>query len=89
MGWQIINSESLWQEVVYFKYIHPLSIMEWIHKPSQSSLEASNIWKAISQPLSLIKDGLAWKIGNGEQVRLGIDAWIECDNAHILPRALR
>jgi len=23
MGWKIIKSESLWKEVVYYKYIHP------------------------------------------------------------------
>lgn len=48
MGRQIITYESLWKEVVYYKYIHPLSIIDWIHRPDQYSSGASIIWKTIS-----------------------------------------
>lgn len=74
MGWQIIKLESIWQEVIYYKYIHSLSIMEWIRCPNMPSVGASNIWKAFTQSFNTIKQGLAWKIGKGEQVCLGTDA---------------
>ena len=34
MDWVIINSRSLWQEVMYFKYIHLLIMMDWICRPN-------------------------------------------------------
>ena len=49
---------------------------------------ASIIWKAILQSISLIKRDPAWKVGNGVQVRIGLDAWSGCGNGHILPHPL-
>lgn len=89
MGWQIITSSNLWKEVVYNKYIHPLSIPEWIRSPSHNPMGVSNIWKAITHSIDIIKQGLAWKVWDGSQIRIGSDAWARTGNAHILPREMR
>lgn len=62
--------------------------MDWIRRRAQGITGASIIWKAITQSIIFIKEGRAWQIGNGEKVRLGIDAWSGCGNAHILPLEL-
>ena len=36
----------------------------------------------------VVGDGLAWKIGRGNQVRIGIDPWPRSGNSHSLPHAL-
>lgn len=46
---------------------------------------SSIIWKAISHSISIIKRGLTLRIRTSEIVPLGIDAWLGCANAHILP----
>ena len=38
--------------------------------------------------MPLIRDNLLWKIGNGAQVRIGLDPWPGSGNAHILPEGL-
>ena len=63
MGWHIINSQSLWQQVMYFKYIYPLPMVDWIRRPILPLVGASIVCKAITQSLPIIKNGLAWKIG--------------------------
>lgn len=59
MGWWIITSNSLWKEVVYYKYIHPQSVMDWIRRPAQGNTGTSIIWKAITPSMSLKKGCLA------------------------------
>ena len=34
--WRILKGEGLWVKVVYYKYIHPLSIEEWFREANKS-----------------------------------------------------
>ena len=36
----------------------------------------------------LIGNYLVWKVGNGADVRLGLDPWVECKWRHLLPSFL-
>lgn len=36
----------------------------------------SYIWRSIFQALPLFKEGLLWKIGNGEKVEIWTDPWL-------------
>lgn len=38
--------------------------------------------------MPLIRDNLLWRIGNGSQVRIGLDPWPGSGNAHLLPDGL-
>jgi hypothetical protein len=38
-SWRLINTQNLWTNVVYQKYVAPLSILEWIRNPI-----LSNVW---------------------------------------------
>lgn len=49
----------------------------------------SIIWKAVMQLMSLIWEGITWRIHLGTLVRIGEDPWIRCGNAHRLPNELK
>lgn len=38
--------------------------------------------------LPVICDGLMWRISDGTSVRIGLDPWMGCGNAHLLPEGL-
>lgn len=43
------------------------------------------IWEVVLKAFHVISDGLAWKIGNGTKVRIGVDPWPGSGNNHLLP----
>ena len=47
--------------------------MEWIKVPVKSHVGGSFIWKALVKSLKVIKEGLAWKVGNERHVHIGMD----------------
>jgi hypothetical protein len=66
------------------KYIWPSSLQEWIRNPSKKYHVATIMWKDLVSSFDVIGDGLAWRVGKGNQVRLGRDAWPGSGGAHIL-----
>lgn len=80
----LIFSIDLWMEVVQQKYIVPRSIIEWIREFDKRKLGVSVIWKVVLQPFDLIVQGLAWKVGNGRNVRIGLDPWPCSVQGHLL-----
>lgn len=89
LGWKLITTNSPWNKVASSKYIDPLSSMDWLRKTSWKKIRISNIWKAVLKSLSLIRDGLNWRIHAGTYVHIGLDPWIGCGNAHLLPGGLK
>eukprot|EP00253_Pinus_taeda_P027166 PITA_27166 len=84
MGWTLLTKQNLWTQVVYHKYIWPLSILEWARLPSWSSAGVSSVWKALLLSLPLIRNNLAWRINDGWSGRIGLDPWINSGGRHIL-----
>jgi hypothetical protein len=74
--------------VVVHKYIKPDSVGDWIRRNDKNISNCSIIWKAVVKSFHVIGDGLAWKVGRGDQVRIGTDPWPGSGNSHILPQAL-
>jgi hypothetical protein len=72
---KLISRPSMWQEILYRKFISPTSIEDWIRNPKKLHKGGSNFLKARSQVTHLITKHLYWKIGNGERVRLGTNCW--------------
>jgi len=70
------------------KYIMHESLDTWIRNLAKSRASCSIIWKVVLKYFDLVEEGLAWKIGNGTQVRLGVDPWPGSGHAHILPHDL-
>lgn len=59
--------------------------MDWIRMPTWPRTGISIVWKAILHTLPFIRSGLAWRINNGNQVRIGMDPWTGVDNMYQLP----
>ena len=45
-------------------------------------------WKAVLWSFDLIGNFLTWKVGNGTNVRIGLDSWVGCKWRHNLPMSL-
>ena len=63
----------MWVDIVKHKYIYPLSLLEWIRKPSKTKRNISSFWREAINAFDAIGDCLQWKIGRGDKVGVGID----------------
>lgn len=84
-GWRLINSNSFGTQVISQKYLAHLSIEDWIRNRRKSHVGGSVIWKAIVKSFPLLESNLAWRVGNGQKLRIGQDPWIGCEQQHLLP----
>ena len=87
-GWRIIKMENLWTRVVKRKYIDPVPLEEWIRNPAKIKKNVSVVWKATVESFKVIKQGLAWKIGNGGNMKIGKDSWVGCNEKYALSPGL-
>jgi hypothetical protein len=87
-GWCLLNTTSLWTKVIRQKYIAPFSLEAWIRSQPKSLKGASVIWKAIVKDFPIIESSLAWNIGNGNRLRIGLDPWSGSDGSHSLTEQL-
>eukprot|EP00253_Pinus_taeda_P033651 PITA_33651 len=88
LGWSLLTADSLWTRVAFSKYIKPLSILDWICTRHGHNNHFSNIWKAVIESIPLLRDGITWRIKEGNAVRIGMDPWVGCGNSHRLPADL-
>jgi len=59
--------------------------MDWLRLPQRLSIGISIIWKVVIKSMDSIIVGITWKIQSGSAVRIGLDPWTGCGNAHRLP----
>ena len=89
VAWRLISSTSLWTRVIIEKYIAPMSVMDWIRWDSKHARGGSIIWKALIKAFEVIRNGLAWRVGNGQQFIIGKDPWAGCGMSHLLSDPLK
>jgi hypothetical protein len=53
-----------------------MSMNECLRKGNSNVKGMSNCWKTLSDSLSIITDWLAWKPGNGKDIRVCLDPLI-------------
>ena len=69
----MINTTSLWTEVIWHKYIAHVSVSNWIRDPERKEVGILVVWKVILNSFDVMWHNLAWKVGNGRSVHISID----------------
>lgn len=73
--WRIIHyPHSLLSRVLKAKYFPECDVLEASPKSN-----GSFTWKSMFAAMSLVKEGLRWRIGSGEGVRIWEDNWLPRD----------
>jgi hypothetical protein len=90
VGWRLISTTILVDHKwIFINISGQITIEDWIWKIEKSHPHCSIIWKAVISSFPVIGEGLAWRIGRGNQVRIGVDPWPGSGQAHILPIEIR
>ena len=74
----------LWSEFIWEKFLKNISVIEWIRKEKKKRFPISNIWSGMLETLSYLNRCLAWKMGKGFQMRLGVDPFIGWNDVYKL-----
>ncbi|XP_042984755.1 uncharacterized mitochondrial protein AtMg00310-like [Carya illinoinensis] len=71
-GWRILsNPKSLVSQIYKQKYFKGSSFLE-----AKLGSSPSYIWRSIWKASELIKEGLRWRVGNGEKIKIWKDKWL-------------
>jgi hypothetical protein len=62
--------------------------MDWISQAPKEIAKCLNHLESNYSAFPLIGNWIIWKIGNGDQVLIGIDSWIGCKENHKTPTHL-
>ena len=85
----VLQGRSLWHQVLISKYLKNQSIVAWFRGKKFTFRQASAIWKGFIHSLPWIGRCLAWQVGNGHDILLGIDPIIGTMYSSWLPSDLR
>ena len=87
--WRILHSRGLWYQVLHHKYIKCSSVADWLRLKRFSIHNVSVIWRGFIHTLPWMGTHLAWLVGNGENILIGIDPIVGSHNSFSLPEDLR
>lgn len=85
VGWCLISTNILWTTVVIEKYIKPYNLIEWMRLPSWNSWNSSVMCKELLKYFEIFRNGLAWRVGDGKSIQVGMDPWLGSGINDILP----
>ena len=80
------NTNSLWGTVVCSKYFSNMEIIDWIRIPNKTFKNGSVGRKSMVLAFPLIGTWIAWGIGNGKSIRIGLDPWAGVGEDYKLPQ---
>lgn len=70
--WRGLFCNSLWSQVLHFKYIKP-DFISWMRKPKVISGMMSPIWRGFLKVYDWIANDICWRVGNGCSCLIGVD----------------
>lgn len=76
--WRALTHAGLWGCILRDKYLKGASVTECIRSKRKSTVGVSNSWRALILVFPLLLKHLAWVVGDGFQVRVGIDPIVGC-----------
>ena len=65
------KEESIWVRVMHAKYLMQFEFLACLPKPTDSP-----VWRSILKSCQLIRQGLVWKVGTGDEIFFWFDNWI-------------
>jgi hypothetical protein len=83
-GWRMLtNPDSLCARVLKAKYFPNCSILKAETMPG-----ISYTWRSILKGVKLLKEGVVWRVGDGSNINIWTDPWLNRDDARfpITPR---
>jgi hypothetical protein len=78
--WSGARSDGLWGLVLRKIYLGNLSIIGWIRNDKYKNSHGYAIWNKFTKYFEWIGQYLAWYIGDGRQVRVGVDPFVDGDD---------
>lgn len=70
----IANPDSLCARISHAKYYRGTSCLE-----AQPRSDMSYTWRSILRGIELLKKGVVWRVGNGENLNIWSDPWMPTD----------
>jgi hypothetical protein len=74
--WRGLFGGGLWSIVLRKKYLKGIDVPSWIKRNNFNFPTASIIWRNLMTALPIILRWIAWTVGSGNQISLGLDAFI-------------
>ena len=85
----VLQGNSLWHQVLTNKDMNNKSIVSWLRDKNFTVRGASVIWNGFLHTLSWLGKCLAWHVGNGQNIVVGVDPIIGTHSLSDLPLGLR
>lgn len=86
--WRALLSEGLWGRIIRMKYLKRLPVHYFLCDHTLHSGEASTIWRSLLKSLPVIQHSIAWDVGRGTLVTVGIDPIPGLSDSYSLSPAL-
>ena len=83
--WMALNGTGIWYQLLSAKYLKNHSVVTWIRQKSFAINGVSVIWKGFILTLSWVGSCLSWQVGNGEDIRIGLDLIVGTDSLSVFP----
>ena len=87
--WMVLMNNSIWHRVLTSKYLKGLSVVDWLRRKTFGTRRVFVIWKGFLQTLPWMGCQVAWQVGNGSDVLIGIDPVIGVHTSSSLLDGLR
>ena len=87
--WLVLNGTRLWSQIIKHKYLKNLPVDIWLRQKTFKVQGTSHMWNGFIHAMSWITRYLGWKIGNGKNIKVGIDPIAGVSSEYTLPEDLR
>jgi len=86
--WRGLFFDTIWNRILVDKYLRNLSIFEWFRSLPHRKHNISTIWRGFVDVAQEIGSHIAWQIGSGALVKVGIDPVVGGGQNEFLPDGL-
>ena len=76
LAWKVVgDNRGLWTNIIKHKYLRWSTLLDY-----KSKSTGSPVWRSILQSRVIIRKGIRWKLGNGNNIRFWWNNWIDNTN---------